>query len=139
MKTRNLKEWKAWKHPKFKAPDVVYMIPCRKGLAASIDGEASTHIFMVHDKKFPGAVKYVRKNKHWHNVADEEPGDFRYCLVTTEGAGLFHLAVYFTSLKINGKYKPCKCWYMMEQGILVPASQYPRYAFISELASEITE
>lgn len=139
MKIRNLKELKAFKHPKFKAPDVVYMIPCRRGLTLSKDGEASAQVFLtVLDEKFPGSVKYVRKNKPWHNIADEPPKNFKVVLIANKEGNVYRIAAFLPCSCVGGDNK-AGYWHSLELDILFPIEQYPQYAYVNELGAHVEQ
>lgn len=127
MKKSNLQTWKANRHPNFKAPDVVYMIPQRMGLACSKEGESAPQTFMVCDKKMDGGIKFVRKNKAWKNVLEEEPTIGLICLVGEADGHDFRLAAY------HGKKK----WFLVDVDMRVPLEKYPQYAYLYQLGAHI--
>lgn len=130
MQKTNLRTWKANRHPNFKVPDVVYMIPRRMGLACSNEGEPATQTFMVCDKKMDGGIKFVRKNKAWKNVLEEKPIGGLICLVGTADGHDFRLATITT---FHGKEK----WFLVDVDMRVPLEKYPQYAYLYQLGAHI--
>lgn len=118
---------KANRHPNFKAPDVVYMIPRRMGLACFKVGESSTQTFMVCDKKMDGGIKFVRNNKSWKNVLEEEPIEGLICLVGTADGHDFRLAAYHGTKK----------WHLVDVDMRVSLEKYPQYAYLYQLGAHI--
>lgn len=82
---------------------------------------------MVCDKKMDGGIKFVRKNKAWKNVLEEEPIEGLICLVGAADGHDFRLAAYHGTKK----------WYLVDVDMRVSLEKYPQYAYLYQLGAHI--